>query len=82
MTDSGPTTHEPTRRPSRQGCNPAGATDLRHLRWSDVRSTLGLSIRDMAEATGINRGDLSKIERGQLSPTPWQAARILALRRP
>lgn len=82
MTDSGPITHEPTRRRARDGCNPGEATDLGHLRWSDIRPALGLSIRDMAEATGINRGDLSKIERGQLSPTPWQAARILALRRP
>jgi hypothetical protein len=35
----------------------------------------------MAELTGINRGDLSKIEHGQACPTPKQAARILALRR-
>lgn len=79
--DSGPITHGPTARPARNGCNPGDATSVRHLRWSDVREHLGLSIREMAEATGINRGDLSKIERGQACPTPYQAAQILALRK-
>jgi len=33
----------------------------------------------MEAATGINRGELSKIEHGRLSPTLAQARRILAV---
>ncbi|HET7029138.1 MAG TPA: helix-turn-helix transcriptional regulator [Candidatus Limnocylindrales bacterium] len=36
-----------------------------------------MSIRELAELTGINRGDLSKIENGIQAPTPDQARRIL-----
>ena len=75
-------THGPTPRAAKDGCNPRGETPVDGLKWSKVRSALGLSIRDMAEQTGINRGDLSKIERGIACPTPKQAARILALSRP
>jgi DNA-binding transcriptional regulator YiaG len=75
-------THGRGTRTAANGCNPRQATGIDGLQWSDIRKALGLSIRDMAEATGINRGDLSKIEHGRACPTPKQAARILALSRP
>lgn len=45
--------------------------------WRALRSERGYSLRELQDATGINRGDLSKIERGRLIPTPGQAAAIL-----
>ena len=42
-----------------------------------VRIAAGLSIRDVEARTGINRGRLSIIERGD-PPTQDEAARILA----
>jgi transcriptional regulator with XRE-family HTH domain len=39
---------------------------------------VGLSIRDLAERTGINRGRLSIIERGVL-PTADEVRRIIAV---
>jgi DNA-binding transcriptional regulator YiaG len=47
---------------------------LRH--WRDARALLGCSIRKFAKTTGINRGQLSKIENGA-APTPDEARRIL-----
>lgn len=58
-----------------------------HLRsgghaWSDERVALGLSIRDLERLSGVNRGDLSRIEGGRLIPTSeqWNAV-MAALRR-
>ena len=45
--------------------------------WRDLRAERGLSLRELERRTGINRGDLSKIDRGRLAPTPGQAAVIL-----
>jgi len=39
----------------------------------------GLSLRQFEALTGINRGELSKIERGIACPTPEQAIRILSM---
>lgn len=70
-------THAATARPSELGCNPPQATLGPGSKWSDARSIMGVSIRELAELTGINRGDLSKIENGIQAPTPDQARRIL-----
>jgi transcriptional regulator with XRE-family HTH domain len=43
-----------------------------------IRPILGLSIREFSDETGINRGELSKIERGLSCPTPGQANAILS----
>lgn len=44
--------------------------------FRQLRRASGLSIRKLAERTGINRGRLSIIERGVL-PTPDEARRIV-----
>jgi DNA-binding transcriptional regulator YiaG len=72
-----PITHETIGRSASQGCNPRERITIYPPDWSTIRTTLGLSIRDFAGLTGINRGDLSKIERGHASPTPKQASRLL-----
>ena len=45
--------------------------------WHDYRVKAGLSIRQLEEATGINRGEISRIEQRRSSPTPIQALRLL-----
>lgn len=46
--------------------------------WGSLRAPTGWSLRDLADRTGINAGELSRIERGRSCPTPDQARRILA----
>lgn len=46
--------------------------------WGRPRGALGWSLRQLAERTGINAGELSRIERGRSCPTPAQARRLLA----
>ena len=53
------------------------ATRRHHDTWRDLRARRGLSLRELERRTGINRGDLSKIDRGRLAATPSQAAAIL-----
>jgi DNA-binding transcriptional regulator YiaG len=72
-------THGAGARTSANGCNPRGTTLAKDLKWSDLRRQLALSIRDFSDLTGINRGDLSKIERGQACPTPFQATAIMTV---
>jgi predicted transcriptional regulator len=45
--------------------------------WGRPRGALGWSLRDLAEKTGINAGELSRIERGRSCPSRDQARRIL-----
>jgi len=45
--------------------------------WGRPRGVAGWSLRELARRTGINPGELSKIERGLACPTPDQAWRIL-----
>ncbi len=45
-------------------------------RWSEQRTARGLSLRQLETLTGINRGTLSRIERG-FAPSPEQAAALL-----
>ncbi len=51
------------------------------LGWHDLRVEAGLTIRALERAleelTGINRGELSRIERGSAVPRPDQALRLL-----
>lgn len=47
------------------------------MTWRELREVAGLSIRELEALTGINRGELSHIERG-IGPTPRQAWQLLA----
>lgn len=38
-----------------------------------------MSMRDLAERSGINRGDLSKIEAGRMVPTAKEFERVMAV---
>lgn len=49
--------------------------------WAKIREDLGVSLRELEDRTGINRGELSKIERGLQCPTPDQAWVLLAAQR-
>lgn len=46
--------------------------------WREARRAAGLSLREVEERTGINRGTLSQIERG-FGPRMDQARRLLAV---
>lgn len=72
-------THEPSPRHEANGCNPRAGAQPVVRRWGDIRASTGLPIRDFAERVGINRGQLSKIERGISCPTPAEAHRLLAV---
>jgi len=45
---------------------------------ADARRTRGLNQRQLAELTGINQGDISRIERGVLAPTSPTLMRLAA----
>lgn len=47
--------------------------------WGRLRAARGWSLRELAEKTGINPADLSRIERGIGGATPDQAHRLLAV---
>jgi hypothetical protein len=46
--------------------------------WGRPRAQLGWSLRFLAEVTGINAPELSRIERGRACPTREQARRLNA----
>lgn len=48
------------------------------VNWRKRRTKVGLSIRELEQRTGINRGRLSIIERG-VPPSPDEAARLEAV---
>lgn len=50
----------------------------RSATWRDLREASGMSLRMVEERSGINRGEISKIERGRSCATPDQARRLLA----
>lgn len=56
------------------GYNPSRATTS----WRQARLALGLSLREVEERTGINRGELSRIERG-IGPRMDHARRLLTV---
>lgn len=45
--------------------------------WGRRRVEADLSLRDLGELTGINRGLLSMLDRGQFIPSPAQSQRLL-----
>lgn len=47
-----------------------------HHGLADLRVARKLSLRDLQEATGINRGLLSQMERGRLIPEPEHLAAL------
>jgi hypothetical protein len=59
---------------------PAGTSGGRPatVGWRQARQALGLSLREVEERTRINRGELSRIERG-FGPRIDHARRLLAL---
>lgn len=75
--------HPSADRGATQRCNATQAVPQRTPKfvdsaWGRLRMPTGWSLRELAERTGINAGELSKIERGRSCPTPDQARRILA----
>ena len=46
--------------------------------WSERRIAAGLSMRQLALASGVSRGLISLIERGRYTPTASEAQRLLA----
>lgn len=40
------------------------------------RKSLGLSLRDLAKLAAVNHGDLSRVETGQIPPSPKLAAQV------
>lgn len=46
--------------------------------WGRLRGTRGWSLRELAALSGINAGELSRIERG-MGPTPDRARILLAI---
>ncbi len=64
--------------PAGRGCNPPRAPRRApETPWGRLRNEVGWSLRELEERTGINRGDLSKFERGRGCPTPDQAMAIV-----
>lgn len=47
--------------------------------WGRARAVLGWSLAELEERTGINRGELSRIERGLACPKRDQARRLNAV---
>jgi predicted transcriptional regulator len=45
--------------------------------YAQRRVALGLSLRDVEHRTGINRGFLSRVERGRMIPTADESAVLL-----
>jgi hypothetical protein len=74
---SGPNTQEPRARDALKVATTPATTVDRSIKWPDVRARAGLSLRDFEHLTGINRGEISKIEHGLACPTPLQALRLL-----
>lgn len=59
-----------------RGGKPRKAPDTE---WGRPRAALGWSLAELEERTGINRGELSKIERGLACPKRDQARRLNAV---
>ncbi|HVM30752.1 MAG TPA: helix-turn-helix transcriptional regulator [Candidatus Limnocylindrales bacterium] len=57
---------------------PAEPGRTRALTWRDLRQARGLSLREVEERTGINRGLISRIER-PTDLTPERARALLAV---
>lgn len=57
----------------------AKRTRQRQPTWRELRERLNLSIREYADLCGVNRGELSRIERGRSAATPDQARKMLAV---
>ncbi len=71
---------ESMERPLTLRCNaPQRAPRFRDTPWGRPRRELGMSLRDLCAASGINIADLSRIDSGKSAPTPEQARRLLAV---
>lgn len=49
------------------------------MAWGPRRVDLHISIRELSIRSGVNRGDLSKIERGRMVPTGEEYAKVMAV---
>jgi transcriptional regulator with XRE-family HTH domain len=58
------------------GAATAGPSPTVGLRIKALRDAMGLSLRDLAERSGVSAPMLSQVERGETSPTLSVAARI------
>jgi transcriptional regulator with XRE-family HTH domain len=63
------------------GCNHTSGDALmvhKARSWRDMRIESGLTLRQLEVLSGINRGEISRIERGRACATPEQAEALLA----
>ena len=63
---------------ARNGVASEAGTAALGARVRSLREAMGLSLRDLAERTGVSAPMLSQVERGETSPTLAVAARIAA----
>ena len=73
MNESAALPRETVEAPSRAPAIPAVGTRIHAL-----REAMGLSLRDLAERSGVSAPMLSQVERGETSPTLAVAAKIAA----
>ena len=50
---------------------------MKDMDWRERREQVDLTLSELARRTGINKGELSRIERRYVVPTPHQAELIL-----
>jgi transcriptional regulator with XRE-family HTH domain len=58
--------------------SPKGSAPVVGPRIRALRDAMGLSLRDLAECSGVSAPMLSQVERGETSPTLAVAAKIAA----
>ena len=63
---------------ARNGTEPEAGTEALGARVRALREAMDLSLRDLAERSGVSAPMLSQVERGETSPTLAVAARIAA----
>ena len=70
-----PATEHPATAPDRTNAEPADSARVGR-RVHALRDAMGLSLRDLAERSGVSAPMLSQVERGETSPTIAVAAKI------
>src|SRR5919106_4992995 len=63
---------------ARNGTEPEAGTEALGARVKSLREAMDLSLRDLAERSGVSAPMLSQVERGETSPTLAVAGRIAA----
>ena len=79
MTVTGPVTQSDAERTAALRTNaPQRTPRFPDTPWGRLRGSRGWSLRELAQLTGINAAELSRIERG-MGPTPDRARVLLAV---